>query len=269
MKDWPSNGKARSTLVSAEIASARIDPDAVSNASFEDVYVLSLRHLVQVLRRRIWVILVPAILLAGLGVAYSLQQTPIYAASIKILVGQRADVDPIVAPPIAELQLWAVTMAEAIDSRRIAEATIQRHNLPMTPDALVANLDATSSEEGSQFIEVTYTDPNRARAKEVADAVGTVFSDHIEVLSPNAEGVTATVWEKAAMPVSPISPDPVRNGVVALMLGIVIGVGLAFLLEHLDDRWRSPEEAKQVSGVPTFGVIPKHEVIVGNKRNLG
>jgi non-specific protein-tyrosine kinase len=269
MNDWRSNGKARSTPVSAEIASARIDPDAVSNANFEDVYVISLRHLVQVLLRRMWVILVSAILLAGLVVAYSLQQTPIYAASIKILVGQRADVDPIVAPPIAELQEWAVTMAEAIDSHRIAEATIQRYNLPMTPDALVANLDAKSSVEGSQFIEVTYRDPNRARAKEVANAVGTVFSDHIEVLSPNAEGVTATVWEKAAMPVSPISPDPVRNGVVALMVGSVIGVGLAFLLEHLDDRWRSPEEAEQVSGVPTLGVIPKHEAIVGNKRKLG
>jgi capsular polysaccharide biosynthesis protein len=139
----------------------------------------------------------------------------------------------------------------------------------MTPDALVANLNAESSVEGSQFIEVTYTDPNKARAKEVANAVGTVFSDHIDDLSPKAEGVTATVWEKAAMPVSPISPNPVRNAVLALMVGGVIGVGLAFLLEHLDDRWRSPEEAEQVLGVPTIGGIPKHEVIVGDKRKLG
>jgi capsular polysaccharide biosynthesis protein len=269
LNDWRSNGKARSTLVSAETAPARIEPDTVSNAVFEDVYDLSLRHLGQVLLRRMWVIVLSAILFAGLAVAYSLQLTPMYAASIKIVVGPSADVDPTVTPPIAELQVWANTMAEAIDSRRIAEATIQRLNLPMTPNALVRNLDATSSAAGSQFIEVTYTDPNRARAKEVANAVGTVLSDNIEVLSPNAEGVTATVWEKAAMPVSPISPDPVANGVVALMVGIVIGVGLAFLLEHLDDRWRSPEEAEQVSGVPTFGVLPKHEVIVGNKRKRG
>jgi non-specific protein-tyrosine kinase len=240
-------------------------PDAV----FEDVYVLSLRHLVQVLLRRMWIILLSALLLAGVVVTYNLQQTPIYAASIKLLVGQRADVDPIVAPPISDLQQWAATMAEAIDSHRIAEATIERYDLPLTPDALVANLDAQTTAEASQFVEVTYVDSDRERAKQVVGAVGAVFSDHMKELSPSAEGVTATVWEKAAMPVSPISPNPVRNGVLAFVVGGVIGVGLAFLLEHLDDRWHSPEEAEQVFGIPTIGVIPKHGVGVGNERKLG
>jgi capsular polysaccharide biosynthesis protein len=36
----------------------------------------------------------------------------------------------------------------------------------------------------------------------------------------------------------------------------MIGVGLAFLLDYLDDDWRSPDEVEQVSRVPTFGVIP-------------
>ena len=266
MSSWRSNGRVRPALVGAETEPVRTESETVPAAVFEDVHVLSLKHLFRVLLRRMWVILLSAILLAGLVVAYSLKQTPIYATSIKIVVGQRADVDPIVAPPISDLQQWAMTMAEAIDSHRIAEDTIQRYDLPMTPDALVANLSAESSVEGSQFIEVTYTDPNRARAKEVANAVGTVFSDHIEDLSPNAEGVTATVWEKAAMPVSPISPNPVRNGVLALMVGGIIGVGLVFLLEHLDDRWRSPEEAEQISGVPTFAVIPEFEASTGKKK---
>src|SRR5215213_4757435 len=76
LNDWRSNGKARSTLVSAETAPARIEPDTVSNAVFEDVYDLSLRHLGQVLLRRMWVIVLSAILFAGLAVAYSLQLTP-------------------------------------------------------------------------------------------------------------------------------------------------------------------------------------------------
>lgn len=57
-----------------------------------------------------------------------------------------------------------------------------------------------------------------------------------------------------------MSPDPVRNGALALVLGLMLGVGLAFLLEYLDDSWRSPEEVEQVSGVPTFGVIPEFKV---------
>jgi capsular polysaccharide biosynthesis protein len=265
LNDWRSNGKARSTLVSAETEPARIDPEAVSNAGYEELDVLSLRHLVQVLLRRIWMILLSAILLAGLVVAYNLQQTPIYEASIKIIVGQRAGVDPMITPPIYDLQASAKTMAEATEGYRIAEAAIQRYNLPMSPDALLENLNAEAAAE-SQFIEVTYTDPNKARAQQVVNAVGVVLSDHVKELSPSAEGVTATVWEEARMPDSPIRPNPIRNGVLALMVGGMIGIGLAFLLEYLDDHCHSPEEAEQVSGAPTFGAIPSHEVIVGGRK---
>jgi capsular polysaccharide biosynthesis protein len=40
------------------------------------------------------------------------------------------------------------------------------------------------------------------------------------------------------------------------LLGSLLGVGLAFLLEYVDDSWTSPDEVEEVSGVPTFGVIP-------------
>ena len=50
------------------------------------------------------------------------------------------------------------------------------------------------------------------------------------------------------------------------MIGAVLGVALALLLEFLDDSWRSSEEAEQVSGVPTFGAIPAFAVVKGVRR---
>ena len=64
------------------------------------------------------------------------------------------------------------------------------------------------------------------------------------------------MWEPAGPAGGPVSPKPLRNGLLALMIGAVLGTGLAFLLEFPDDSWRSPAEAEQISGVPTFGVIP-------------
>jgi hypothetical protein len=57
-------------------------------------HVISLGDLLQVVWRRLWVIALVALVLAGSVVAYSLTRTPMYEASIKILVGQeqRADV---------------------------------------------------------------------------------------------------------------------------------------------------------------------------------
>jgi capsular polysaccharide biosynthesis protein len=40
----------------------------------------------------------------------------------------------------------------------------------------------------------------------------------------------------------------------------MIGVGLALLLDYLDDDWDSPEEVERISGVPTFAVVPTFKV---------
>jgi len=66
-----------------------------------------------------------------------------------------------------------------------------------------------------------------------------------------------------------VSPDPLLNGLVALALGLLLGLGLAFLLEYLDDSWESPEEVERVSGVPTFGVIPGFQVKTSEKKKGG
>jgi capsular exopolysaccharide synthesis family protein len=81
-----------------------------------------------------------------------------------------------------------------------------------------------------------------------------VFSERVSDISPNA--VTATVWDSAATPQYAANLTPLRDALLAMVVGIMLGVGLAFVIEYLDDSWHSPEEAEQVSGVPTFGVIP-------------
>jgi capsular polysaccharide biosynthesis protein len=53
-----------------------------------------------------------------------------------------------------------------------------------------------------------------------------------------------------------VSPNPVRRAFFALVIGVVLGAGLALLLEVIDDRWQSPEEVEEFSGIPTLGVVP-------------
>jgi len=63
------------------------------------------------------------------------------------------------------------------------------------------------------------------------------------------------IVDSARVPLSPSSPDIPRNLAIGLILGLCGGVGLAFLLESLDNTIRTPEQAEQVSGLPTLGVV--------------
>ena len=61
----------------------------------------------------------------------------------------------------------------------------------------------------------------------------------------------------AVVPTTPIRPTPVRNGVVAVAVGLMLGLGLAFLREHLDDTIRTKEDVEHAAGgLPVLATIP-------------
>jgi polysaccharide biosynthesis transport protein len=64
------------------------------------------------------------------------------------------------------------------------------------------------------------------------------------------------IIDGARPPTGPIEPNIPRNLLFAAVLGLASGVGLAFLLEGLDNTVRTTEQAQMISGVPSLGMIP-------------
>jgi len=75
----------------------------------------------------------------------------------------------------------------------------------------------------------------------------------------------------ARVPTTPSEPNVPRNLAFALALGLTTGVGLAFLLEGVDNTVRTPEQAQVISSLPSLGMIPlgsRHGVEAGTKGRL-
>ncbi len=64
------------------------------------------------------------------------------------------------------------------------------------------------------------------------------------------------IVDVARVPTAPVEPNIPRNLSFAFMLGLTSGVGLAFLLEGLDNTVRTTEQAQMISGLPPLGMIP-------------
>ena len=69
--------------------------------------------------------------------------------------------------------------------------------------------------------------------------------------------INVFVVEKAEVPQVASSPRVLRDIGIALLLGLLIGIAGAIVLEKTDDRIRSLEDMETVTGLPTLGVIPK------------
>ncbi len=64
------------------------------------------------------------------------------------------------------------------------------------------------------------------------------------------------IIDSARPPTGPIEPNIPRNLMFAAVLGLASGVGLAFLIEGLDNTVRTTEQAQMISGVASLGMIP-------------
>lgn len=64
------------------------------------------------------------------------------------------------------------------------------------------------------------------------------------------------IVDVARVPTSPSGPNLLKNLGFALALGLSTGIGLAFLLESMDNTVRTPEQAQTISALPSLGMIP-------------
>jgi capsular polysaccharide biosynthesis protein len=249
------NGSKSATAISGNESSAAFARASEAERSF------TISDLARVLLKRLWVILLTVAVVVGIAVGLSFWQTPEYVSSTKLLVGQEQGngQDTNLGGSISGLQALTQTMIIAIDTRPVAEEAIRRLGLGISPDELLNNLTIEQI-ESSQFIQLSYTDSDPGRATQVVNMVGQVSSERISKASATANNITAKVWEKAEVPGTPASPQPLRNGLLAAVFGLMLGIGLALLMEYLDYSWRSPEEVEQISGVPTFATIPDFDL---------
>ncbi len=75
-------------------------------------------------------------------------------------------------------------------------------------------------------------------------------------ITSDYQWTNAELVEKASVPKAATGPPKVRRGLLALMFGLILGVGAALLVERLDDTIRTPEDIEEVLGIPVLGFVP-------------
>lgn len=95
--------------------------------------------------------------------------------------------------------------------------------------------------------------------KERAGTAGLALQERAQSLATLAElhNGNVQVAQAATIPTSPSSPKTTRNTLIAAVLGLLLGLSVAFLLERFDRRIREPKDLQAIYGLPLLGAVPR------------
>lgn len=221
---------------------------------------ISLRELFMTLRKRlslIFIVTLTAVMVSGVVSYFFL--TPIYQASTQLLVNQAKNEQALYNYNEVQTNLQLInTYNVIIKSPAILELVVKELHLDMTAEELNEKINV-QSEKDSQVVNISVQDPDPHQAAEIANKTAEVFKREI-VKIMNVDNVSilakATVKDKQA----PVKPKPLLNIAIALVVGLMTGVGLAFLLEYLDNTIKTEQDIEKLLELPVLGVIATIDV---------
>lgn len=221
---------------------------------------LDLKDYLKIIRKRLWLILaIVVISCVATGLVSYLMLTPQYQASTKLIVNKPNESAGVNALNINDVNLNIKiidTYKEVIKTTHIMEMVANENpQFQMTAEQLIGKV-TVSSVNNTQVMTLAVQDPSYEKAVSIVNAVSHIFQREISNIM-KVDNVSILTEAKLSPVPAPISPKPKLNLALSFIVSLMAAMGLAFLLEYLDDTVKSEADIEQLLGIPTLTMISK------------
>lgn len=217
---------------------------------------ISLQELIGVLKKRIGLIIVCTFL--GLGVAGIVTFfviTPKFSSQAQLIVRLPQNETTNVNDINGNLQMIN-TYKDLIKSDTVMNEVQQRlkteYDSDVSVEVLSASVSVNQSPNSQMFSIISkMTDP--IVAQNIANQTALVFQEQAKDMV-NVDKIT--IISSATANVTPVSPNDKINLVIGIALGIVLGIGAAFILELFDKTIKDDSFVEDELGFTVLGIVP-------------
>ncbi|AWE06773.1 capsular biosynthesis protein [Lysinibacillus sp. 2017] len=216
---------------------------------------ISLQEIAKIIRKRLLLIIILMVISVGISAGISFYVlTPIYQAQTQILVNQNSNPEEAYSWNSTETDLRLInTYNVIITSPVILTPVIEELELDVTPGQLMSQI-SVSNESGSKVVNISVLDANPLQAVEISNTVAEVFKKQIPKLM-SVDNITILSAAKLSDTPSPVKPNKRLNIAIAAVIGLMLGVGIAFLMELLDTTIKNEKDIEEILGLPVIGVV--------------
>lgn len=220
--------------------------------------IISLSEIFEALKKR-WLMITAITLLCTIvsALVSIFVMKPMYETSTKLFIGKEENTNTTYDNnDIMMYQKLLKTYSETVKTKDLIVRAIDRTSYDLTAAEVLENLNVVTVAD-TQILQISYKDDDPSEAKALLEEITGEFIATSKALVPNGN---VTVIETVALPENPVSPNKKMNIAIAFLLGLMISVGIVFLLEYMDNTYKSKEQLEKDLDIPVLGVIPHLEV---------
>lgn len=201
----------------------------------EQEMTIELREIYKIVKKRIWLVVAITLAAAVISAIVSfLIIPPTYEAKVSIIINNK-------------------TYTEIAKTRYVAEKTAEKLGDGTTADAVLGSITILPKADTQIYI-MKASGRDAEKVKNMVNQHAKTFAEEAPKLQP---GGTIKIVDEALLPKTPVNPNPKQNIVMAAFLGIMISLGIIFILEYMDNTLKTEEDVERNIGLPVIGVIPR------------
>lgn len=215
---------------------------------------ISISEILDSLKKRwklIVIITLSATLLSGIVSFFVLQ--PKYEANTKVFIGKEEGTEQgYNQSDVIMYQKLMKTYSEAIKTKDLVGRAIEKVDTKLEVKEVLGGLTVTNVAD-TQILEIKFKGKDPQESHDIVAAVTDEFINTSKTLVANGN---VSVIEEVIVPEKPVSPNKTMNIAIGFILGLMVGIGVCFLLEFMDNTFKSKEQLEREFDLPVLGAIP-------------
>ena len=220
-----------------------------------DMIEIDLLKLVLILLRKVWAIILAAIVMGGIafGVTYNFIE-PEYEASVKVYVNNtnQSSTTTLTQSDLSVAKQLVETYIVTLKSRTTLNQIITEAGLEYDYEELEEMISAAAI-NSTEVFEVTVISKDAKEAALIANTIADILPNRITEIVENS---SVRIVDYAVINEEPVSPSYVKNVAIGALAGVVVAVALIFLQFVIDNKIHSEEYLIEHYKYPILAVIP-------------
>ena len=219
---------------------------------------IDLKELFEYVKNKLGLIIVITVGICLLGCIYGLVfQKPMYKSYTTVILGSNAtsSSQTITQTDITINRNLVDTYAQIVTSRRVLDQVINELNLDISYESLKSKI-SVSAVNNTEIIKINAEDNDAIKAKNIANITANYFKKEIVDLY-NMNNVN--ILDEAIQEKNPYNINIAKQIIVYFMIGLILAIGIVFVVFYFDRTIKSAEQVEQKIKLPILGSVEEYQ----------